>query len=40
MAVLVASGHRYLGNFKLLNNNLAFLIIRALDLSVNEFCSS
>jgi hypothetical protein len=40
MAALVASGYRYLGNFKLFNNNLALLIIRALDLSINEFYSS
>jgi hypothetical protein len=36
---LVALDHRYSGNFELFNNNLAFLIIRAPDLSVNEFCS-
>jgi hypothetical protein len=39
MAALIASGHRYSGNFELFNNNLAFLIIRVPDLSINEFCS-
>jgi hypothetical protein len=40
MAALIASGYGYSGNFELFNNNLAFLIIRVLDLSINKFCSS